>query len=309
LYDKYFGEHYDEYKFDYNKIDMEHLNYNELNNKFKDTKYCVIKSRYGSGKTTFIKDLIKNKYINKRIIFLTMRQSLARNINKNFRELGFINYLDKSNDGDINSINYNHDKIIISIDSLKKITYVKFMKLKIKPYDLVICDEYCSLLSHFEYDKLNEPELLHQIFESIIRNSNKTFFLDGDISNREVLYLQKYFDYKDKPIFNINNGSQYNFTIDYDSDNYFNSIDNDLKNNKKICVVSTSSNFCLESSIIFFFAFCSSFKRITSSFIASKFSFILSSLSLLSDTILLLLLGLGVITLSFFNVSCKSVFC
>lgn len=87
LYDKYFGEHYDEYIFDYNQIDTEYLDYNELNNKFRDTKYCVIKSRYGSGKTTFIKDLIRNKYMNRRIIFLTMRQSLAININKDFTPL------------------------------------------------------------------------------------------------------------------------------------------------------------------------------------------------------------------------------
>ena len=68
------------------------------------------------------------------------------------------------------------------------------MKLKIKPYDLVICDEFCSLLSHFDYDKLQEPELIHKIFESVIKNSTQTFFLDGDISNREILYLQLNFD-------------------------------------------------------------------------------------------------------------------
>ena len=249
LYDINFGEHYDDYKFEYDTIDMKHLNYDIIKNKFinndNKTKLCVIKSRYGSGKTTFIKNLIKNEYCDKRIIFLTMRQSLARNINKDFKELGFLNYLDKSNDGDINTINYENDKIIISLDSIKKITYTKFMRLKIKPYDLVICDEFCSLLSHFDYDKLQEPELIHKIFESIIKNSTQTFFLDGDISNREILYLQKYFNYKDKPLFNINTGDKYNIYVEYNADKYYENITNDLENNKKICVVSISSNFAL----------------------------------------------------------------
>jgi hypothetical protein len=120
------------------------------------------------------------------------------------------------------------------------------MKLKINPYDLVICDEFCSLLSHFDYNKLQEPEVIHKIFEAIIKNSTQTFFLDGDISNREILYLQKYFDYKNKPLFNINTGDKYNIYVNYDADKYYENITNDLKNNKKICVVSMSSNFALD---------------------------------------------------------------
>jgi hypothetical protein len=250
LYDIHFGEHYDDYKFEYNTIDMKHLNYEDIKNKFINsdnrTKLCVIKSRYGSGKTTFIKNLIKNEYSEKRVIFLTMRQSLARNINKDFKELGFLNYLDKSSDGDINTINYENDKIIISLDSIKKITYTKFMRLKIKSYDLVICDEFCSLLSHFDYDKLHEPESIHKIFESVIKNSTQTFFLDGDISNREITYLQKYFDYKDKPLFNTNTGVKYDINITYNAEEYHTNITNDLENNKKICVVSMSSNFAID---------------------------------------------------------------
>jgi hypothetical protein len=250
LYDKYFGNNYDNYKFEYDTIDMKHLKYSDIKNNFicdkNKTKLCVIKSRYGSGKTTFIKNLIKKEYSDKRVIFLTMRQSLARNLNKDFKELGFLNYLDKSNNGEITNMNYENDKIIISLDSIKKITYMKFMKLKIKPYDLVICDEFCSLLSHFDYDKLQDPELIHKIFESIIKNSTQTFFLDGDISNREILYLQTYFDYKDNPLFNINTGDKYNINISYDADKYLKNISIDLENNKKICVVSMSSNFALD---------------------------------------------------------------
>ena len=241
LYDKYFGEHYDDYIFNYEEINMDKLNYDIISDKFKDIKLCVLKSRYGSGKTTYIKKVISAKYSNKRVLFLTMRQSLARNLNKDFRKMGFVNYLDNDED-----ISYEQDKIIISIDSLRKITYLRLMKMKIKPYDLVICDEFCSLLSHFDYDKLHEPEVLHKIFECIINQSTQTYFLDGDISNREILYLQKYFNYNDKPLFNINTGINYNIIISYNSEKYFNDIKIDLDNNKKICIVSMSSNFALD---------------------------------------------------------------
>jgi len=241
LYDKYFGEHYDEYTFDYDEIDMYKLDYDIISEKFKDNKLCVLKSRYGSGKTTYIKNLIDDKYSDKRVIFLTMRQTLALNLNNDFKTMGFVNYLDNDED-----INYEQDKIIISIDSLRKITYMRLMKMKIKPYDLVICDEFCSLLSHFDYQKLQDPEVLHKIFECIINKSTQTYFLDGDISNREILYLQKYFNYNDKPLFNINTGINYNIIISYNYEKYFNDINTDLEANKKICVVSMSSNFALD---------------------------------------------------------------
>ena len=51
----------------------------------------------------------------------------------------------------------------------------------IKSYDLVICDEFCSLLSHFDFDRMEEPESIYNIFECIIKTSTQTYFLDGDI--------------------------------------------------------------------------------------------------------------------------------
>ena len=57
------------------------------------TKTLAIKSRYNSGKTHFLRELItKQDY--RRVLFVTYRQSLARDIQRSFRSLGFKNYLD-----------------------------------------------------------------------------------------------------------------------------------------------------------------------------------------------------------------------
>jgi superfamily II DNA or RNA helicase len=56
-------------------------------------KTMVVRSRYGSGKTYYLQQLIKkNKF--QRVLFITYRQTLARDIDRNFKKLGFKNYLD-----------------------------------------------------------------------------------------------------------------------------------------------------------------------------------------------------------------------
>lgn len=248
-YNEYFGE-YDKYDFEYKIMSDEFfdeknknkLNYSTISKYFNNEKYCVIKSPYGSGKTTYIKKLIKNKYndeINKkRIIFLVMRQSLSYDLENDMKELGFKNYLNKD------KVNHNDDKIIISLDSLRKITYKKLDKTYIKKYDLVICDEFCSLLSHFDFKKIEDVESLYNLFENVIINSNQTYFLDGDISNREVKYLQNYLNYTGKPLFNNKVSRKFNMNLTYNKDEYHELIMNDLTNNRKICIPSMSSNFC-----------------------------------------------------------------
>ena len=51
-------------------------------------KTLIVKSRYGSGKTTFLQRLIKERNL-KRVLFITYRQTLARDIMRNFSKLGF----------------------------------------------------------------------------------------------------------------------------------------------------------------------------------------------------------------------------
>ena len=248
LYNKYFHK-YDEPNFEYENITFkdEHgnptqfINYNQVNEYFEDTKYRFIKSGLGTGKTTFIKKHIENNY-DKRIIFFTMRRSLAHSINNDFEAMGFVNYLDKHKKYD----NYTN-KIIISIDSIEKIA--KNSNFDITPYDIVICDEICSLLSHFSYKEMKNPEISYKMFKNIIKTSNECYFMDGDISNREISWFNNYIknvsDKIKKPLFNTLTGIKYNLEISYSGFEQYNRFFDDLENGKKICIVSMSAKHAL----------------------------------------------------------------
>jgi hypothetical protein len=99
----------DDKKYESIKIDTPYLvpvvgtQYNESQKTFKEIsdnfvnnnniKSLVIKSKYGSGKTTYLKQLMEDQQY-QRVLFITYRQTLARDIMRNFESLGFANYLD-----------------------------------------------------------------------------------------------------------------------------------------------------------------------------------------------------------------------
>ena len=76
-----------------------------------DNVFFVLKSPYGTGKTTMIQEVCKI-YDYQRVLFITHRQSLAVDFIKSFGKLGFYNYLDKSN------FSSDEDRLIVNIDSL-----------------------------------------------------------------------------------------------------------------------------------------------------------------------------------------------
>ena len=110
-------------------------------------KSLVLKSRYGSGKTTFMQRLIKEQNP-KRVLFVTYRQTLARDIMRNFGKLGFKNYLDASDDPTV----WESPRLIIQVDSLMKLlernaSVMNGDACNLK-YDMIVLDESESLLCH-----------------------------------------------------------------------------------------------------------------------------------------------------------------
>ncbi len=251
---------------DENNQDTKYINLDQLEKSISPGENMVVlKSPYGTGKTTMIKEIVNraiSKNPNSRIIFLVMRQSLARSIELDFESLGFINYLAKIHkqdtiDGDNTSIITNYqaikkeidhttNRVIISLDSLPRINNYSYeSQININPYDIVICDEFCSLLSHFSYKQMNSKEFIYKLFYKIIKSARKTsYFLDGDISNREIGFLENYLDYTGVPIFNKSKGNSFNVTITYDEDYYLKEIVDDLINGRNVCVIAMSSGFC-----------------------------------------------------------------
>ncbi|MFM7985384.1 MAG: hypothetical protein ACKPKO_39330, partial [Candidatus Fonsibacter sp.] len=75
-----------------------------------------MRSRYGSGNTTFLQRLVRARKP-ERVLFITYRQTLARDIMRNFCKLGFKSYLDSH---DVPSV-WNAPRLIVQLDSLMHI--------------------------------------------------------------------------------------------------------------------------------------------------------------------------------------------
>ena len=227
-------DYYDKSKYEYNTFCSQYLDYDMISNYFDGNKLRVLKSGYGTGKTTFIIKMLDNIDTSVRIIFLSMRQSFARSVYKAFDKYCFQNYLIKDDD----KISCFVDRLIISIDSLYKIDGVERY-----PYDIVICDEFCSLLNHMSFNGIKNQQKMYNIFDTLIKKSKVVYFLDGDISNREVMLLKNYYNYVDKPLVNRCVNLKYEFIITSDYKWYLEQIDADVSCKNNIAIASMSSNF------------------------------------------------------------------
>ena len=226
----------DEYLLEIN--DDELNNDTIINNKIKEfvsnesIKSFNLKSTYNTGKTQFMKTIIK-KYNFKKILWVTYRQSLTNDIKGNFKELEFKSYMDGI---------YNANRQIIQLESLLKIGEYEFFdeEIDIPSYDLVILDEIEGILSHVTNDKTfnGKNKDVFTFLENIILCSKKLITMDGDTSNRTYNFINNFGSSiniintvkKNKKIFNFIDNKQ----------NYKNLIYKELDDNKKIVIVSQS---------------------------------------------------------------------
>jgi hypothetical protein len=195
-------------------------------------KMLIIKSFYGTGKTKLINKLI-TEYDIKRVLFVSYRKTLTNNLYGVFSELKFEKYTDKK---------YNADRFICQIDSLPKIAnyYVE----SVPHYDLIVLDEIESILNHFNANTLKEKEYVFDYLNGLIHNANKCIMLDGDISNRSLVYA-KSIDENYMMIENDYIKSPLHYIFTKNESKFIKKIDDDLKSGKKIVIVSMSSAFCL----------------------------------------------------------------
>ena len=74
-------------------------------------KSLVVRSRYGSGNTTFMQRMIQEQNPAK-VLFITYRQTFARDMKRNFKHLGFKSYLDSYDDPFV----WESPRLIVQVD-------------------------------------------------------------------------------------------------------------------------------------------------------------------------------------------------
>jgi len=156
---------------------------------FETSKYksLNIKSPYDTGKTQFIKEIIRT-YNQRRILWVSYRKTLTHDITGNFeKEFNFKSYLNGE---------FYANRLIIQIESLKKID--NNMGDEMPKYDLIIIDEVESILNQFnskETFKGNQRDTynyLDAVLKNSIMNGGKIITLDGDTSERTYTFIETY---------------------------------------------------------------------------------------------------------------------
>ena len=135
----------------------------------KDIKTLNIKSKYGSGKTQLLKNIL-TKYKPKRVLWLTYRQTLTDNIEDEFIKFGFKSYLDHITDADrqILQLESIHKLYLNENDEDDEFNDNDDEKKRIIPkYDLIILDEIESILNHFNSTTFSKKHNSEEAFEDL----------------------------------------------------------------------------------------------------------------------------------------------
>lgn len=183
------------------------------------------------GKSTQLYDYLKQKLANNfdtRVLILTPRKSLSKELLDKFKTLGFDHYEDT----------FRSSRLICQIDSIYKI---------IRLYDVIILDEIESIIDRIVSSDQKEDTLF--ILESIIQYSTQTFIMDANLSDN----TKSLFNFKDKKItdliftYKTFKGKSCEFVIDSNSENlkkhHGDFVIKSLKEGKKVaCPVSSSKH-------------------------------------------------------------------
>jgi len=211
----------------------------ELIDKWHDKhKVLAIKSPMDTGKTRMIQYII-SEYKYERILWITHRQTLTKNLYGAFKENKFVSYMDRP--GSL----YDCDRVLVQIDSIKRINQINdtLDGFSYKNYDLVCIDESESHLYHYQSPFLHkDTETARDIFNfvmEIIKDSGKLLLLDADLGIRTGLLLNHLKDY-----ILINNNYKpkpRTFVVTNDREGFYQKIWSDLRQGRNICIVSMSS--------------------------------------------------------------------
>lgn len=195
-------------------------------------KGLAIRSPYNTGKTVIIKKIITEFPQNKRVLFVSYRQTLTHELFGNFKDINVKSYLDGS---------YHADRIIVQVESLHKLIRNTTSEgiVEIPSFDLVILDETESILNHFMSTTIHDKIYTFDLIHDMIYNSTRVLCLDGDFHNRSYDYLLNFG--KVNVLNNLVKKDIKNFIFINNCEDINNDICEKLADGKNICIVSLSS--------------------------------------------------------------------
>ena len=212
-------------------------------NKFiKNKGVIAIKSPMGTGKTQCLLKIVETFFNDKRVLYLSHRQTFSKNIEGTFKSLKFYNYMDKD-------VLYDKDKIIVQIDSLYKLCDLDGIY---RPFDLIIMDEIESLLFHLSSNTITERSFICKIIKYYINKAPYVICLDADFGQRAYRFISDIKDQhaiKEKPkvlINTIESRVKRVFLLSYNYEKTIIKLMEDIKVGRNIVIVSLAKNIIEE---------------------------------------------------------------
>tara|TARA_R110001606_G_scaffold397295_1_gene573371 strand:- start:939 stop:4886 length:3948 start_codon:yes stop_codon:yes gene_type:complete len=228
--------YYDNITIDKEKIFNEIENITEARDKTNEflknsKKLMVIKSKWGTGKTSNIIKNVIDKY--DKILIITESNALNSKLLDDFSEYNFVSHQDK--DIDISKKN----NVICSIQSINKV--------KNSFYDIVIIDEYESVLSSYNSSKTfksanTTPLEAFETLKFICLKSDKCMILDADISEDKAKLFIDLIGQENSVVYKNNQKTfdKINLYLYSKINILYDVIFEKIYNNKKIAIASAS---------------------------------------------------------------------
>jgi len=165
-------------------------------------KLIFIKSDTGTGKTTTFKKYIKNS--GRKFLSVVSRKTLGQEQYKVFNNDGIdCQYYDYSS--------FEGGSYIIQVDSIMKLRYAHEREGWFCDYDMFF-DEFNSLIKHlFTSATLNKVRIVvMELLISIIKDCNRIWMTDADISDNSILFMKNNIDNFDENSLFIKNEYNHN---------------------------------------------------------------------------------------------------
>lgn len=246
-------------------------NIEDLKNHIKTTKtnskLIFVKALYGSGKTkqiinTKIEKLF-NETPNKKVLFVTenntLNSELKTKLSVTFKNLiirhhqEFTEFNKKKKDGDFMDLFNSINIYICSLESINTRTS------PLINYDLIILDEYTSILNHFKSPTMTKQTEEHngvktngkrlidneytkfKKFKSLLLQATEILALDADLTTANTQFLECLLNVTAEKFYcNDNRFNDYTIYNYYNGDHLLNKFNEALTQNKKIALCSTS---------------------------------------------------------------------